>query len=120
MSTILWTKLYARDTGGVMYSNGGERVTPVMAINSSRYVMAFSNTVSDADADGNSDDNSDDNFDDNSDDNAHDNADTDADSDADSDSDADADSGADTEDGGTSLLQIKTTRKSFVTTVTTQ
>jgi len=45
-----------------MYYGGGERVTPVMVINSSRDVMASSNTFADADADDNSDDYSDDNF----------------------------------------------------------
>ena len=67
-------KLCARDTGGLVSSSGGERVTLVVVSKSSRDVMASSSTVVDADADA--------------------------------------------EDGGTSLLRIKTVRKRFVTAIT--
>ena len=50
-STTRWMKVCARDTGGVMSSGGGERVTPVVMRNRSRDVMASSSTVFDADAD---------------------------------------------------------------------
>ena len=49
-STTQWMKVCTRDTGGVMTSGGGERVTPVMMSNRSRDVMTSSRTVVDADA----------------------------------------------------------------------
>ena len=41
----------ARDIYGVIFYSGGERVTPVVASNRSRDVMASSSTVADSDAD---------------------------------------------------------------------
>ena len=51
VSTTQWMKVCTRDTGGVMTSGGGERVTSVVMSNRSRDVMASSRTVGDADAD---------------------------------------------------------------------
>ena len=44
-------KVCARDTGGVLSSGSGERVTPIVVSNNSRDVMVTSSTITDADAD---------------------------------------------------------------------
>jgi len=50
-SMTQWMKVCVRDTGGVMSSGSGERVTPVVVSNRSRDAMASSSMVADVDDD---------------------------------------------------------------------